>query len=397
MASYKQTTDASGATVYKVQVSNGRGRKVTRSWRPEPGWSARTTKRELEKFAANLENELADGTLKTRKEDLEEKRLAALEAAKIKTLRQYADSVYMPAKEAIFSENSRSSYRQFLDRHILPVLGDLPMADISPAMLTKLLLEFQKSGKAHSSAVKLFNILNGLFKMAFLDGSININPMLRVSRPKPRKDEHPQEECDKAYTVQQLRHILKCLESEPLKWQAYINLVADTGMRRGEACGLQWTDIDFKGGSVTIRRNLQYTPSAGVYVDTPKNRKSRSVDIGLEVIALLRRLQTEQASKCISKWVFTQDNSADPMHPQSPTRYFKKFERRYDIKDFHPHKLRHTSASLALTNGADVVSVSERLGHSDTAVTLRMYAHANEESIRRAGQIVRDALKAEGE
>lgn len=397
MASYKITTDAQGNTVYKVQVSNGRGRKVTRSWRPEPGWSTKTVKRELEKYAASLENDLVAGTLKTRQEDLEEKRLAALEAAKIKTLRQYADGVYMPAKEVTFSENSRSSYRQFLDRHILPVLGNLPLGDISPAMLTKLLLEFQKGGKAHSSAVKLYNILNGIFKMAFLDGSINENPMLRVSRPTPRKDERPQEECDKSYTVQQLRHILKSLENEPLKWQAYINLVADTGMRRGEACGLQWTDIDFKKCSVTIRRNLQYTPSAGIYVDSPKNRKSRSVDIGLEVIALLRRLQTEQASKCISKWVFTQDNSADPMHPQSPTRYFKRFGQRYGVKDFHPHKLRHTSASLALTNGADVVSVSERLGHSDTAVTLRMYAHANEESIRRAGQIVRDALKAEGE
>ena len=82
------------------------------------------------------------------------------------------------------------------------------------------------------------------------------------------------------------------------------------------------------------------------------------------------------------------------MHPQSPTRYFKKFGAKYGIEDFHPHKLRHSSASIAITNGADVVSVSERLGHSDTAVTLRMYAHANEESIRRAGQTVRDALKA---
>ena len=104
-----------------------------------------------------------------------------------------------------------------------------------------------------------------------------------------------------------------------------------------------------------------------------------------------------KGSKAISKYVFTQDNSPDIMHPQSPTRYFKKFGQRYGIKDFHPHKLRHTSASLAITNGADVVSVSERLGHSDTAVTLRMYAHANEESIRRAGQIVRDALKAQSQ
>ena len=101
----------------------------------------------------------------------------------------------------------------------------------------------------------------------------------------------------------------------------------------------------------------------------------------------------EQAAACISTWVFTQDGSAEPMHPQSPTKYFHKLGERLGIRDFHPHMLRHSSASIAITNGADVVSVSERLGHSDTAVTLRMYAHANEESIRRAGQTVRDALR----
>ena len=62
-------------------------------------------------------------------------------------------------------------------------------------------------------------------------------------------------------------------------------------------------------------------------------------------------------------------------------------------RGFSPHKLRHTSASLAITNGADVVSVAARLGHSDSSTTLRMYAHANEDSIRRVGQTVREALK----
>ena len=62
-------------------------------------------------------------------------------------------------------------------------------------------------------------------------------------------------------------------------------------------------------------------------------------------------------------------------------------------RGFSPHKLRHTSASLAITNGADVVSVAARLGHSDSSTTLRMYAHANEDSIRRVGQTVRKALK----
>ena len=121
------------------------------------------------------------------------------------------------------------------------------------------------------------------------------------------------------------------------------------------------------------------------------------VDVGPDVLELLKQLREDQAATAVSKWVFTQDGTPEPMHPQSPTRYFHKFGKRYEIADFHPHKLRHTCASLAITNGADIVSVSERLGHSDTAVTLRMYAHANEESIRRAGQIVRDALKAQGQ
>ena len=335
--------------------------------------------------------------MNTRQEDKEAARLAALEAAKLKTLRQYATGVYMPTKAATFSENSRSSYQRNLDVHILPALGDFLMVDITPAMISKLLLDFQKSGHAHASAVKLYNILNGIFQMAFLDDTVKANPMLKVKRPAARKEEQAQDESEKAYTVQQLAYILQCLENESLKWQTYINLVADTGIRRGEACALEWSDIDWAKGTITIRRNAQYTPAAGVYVTSPKNGKSRAVDVGPDVLKLLQQLRLEQAGKAISRYVFTQDNSPDIMHPQSPTRYFKKFGQRYGIEDFHPHKLRHTSASLAITNGADVVSVSERLGHSDTAVTLRMYAHANEESIRRAGQIVRDALKAQGQ
>lgn len=196
-------------------------------------------------------------------------------------------------------------------------------------------------------------------------------------------------------TLEELRYILKCLDNEPLKWQTYINLLADTGMRRGEASGLMWSDIDFKEGIITIKRNLQLSPGKGIYTTTPKNGKMRTVDVGDKVLRLLMMLRQEQSEKCISKYVFTQEGLAEPMHPTSPTHYFKVFSKKYEVEDFHPHKLRHTMASLAITNGADVVSVSARLGHSDSAVTLRMYAHANEESKRRAGDIFRNAIGAE--
>lgn len=398
MASTKLMETKDGRRFFKITVSRGRGQSpYTTRWYWPVGWSKRAAERELAKQAATFELACSRGEVLTRADIRRKEAEEQAEAAKLKTVRQYADGVYMPTKETTLSENARSSYRMFLDRHILPILGDTLLTEATPAMLTKLLVDFQRTGKSHATCVKLYNILNGLFQMAFLDDSIQINPMLKVKRPVPRKDEAAVDEAEKAYTVDELRRILRCLKEEPLKWRAYITLMADTGIRRGEACGLNWSDVDFNTLTVTVRRNLQYTPSAGVYEAAPKNGKARVVDIGADTAVLLKQLRSEQASTCMSRYVFTQDGSPEPMHPQTPTRYFRKFGKRYGVEDFHPHKLRHTSASLAITNGADVVSVSERLGHSDTAVTLRMYAHANEESIRRAGQTVRDALRAGNE
>ena len=398
MASIKLNETKDGRRFFQISVSRGYGKAPYKTrWYWPDGWSKRTAEREAAKQAAAFELACKNGEVLNRAQEREKAAQEAAEAAKLKTVRQYADGVFMPTKEATFSENARSSYRTFLDRHILPVLGDVLLVEVSPAMIQKLLVDFQRAGYAHATTVKLYNILNGIFEMAFLDDSIPMNPMLKVKRPAPRKDEQPKEESDKAYTVQELSYILSCAAQEPLQWQTYISLAADTGLRRGECCGLQWSDIDFKAGAVTVRRNLQYTAAAGVYATSPKNGKVRVVDVGPDTLALLKQLRVRQARSCFSEWCFTQEGTAEPMHPQSPTRYFKKFGERYGVKDFHPHKLRHSSASIAITSGADVVSVSERLGHSDTAVTLRMYAHANEESIRRAGQTVRDALKKAGQ
>ena len=394
MASIKLNETKDGRRFFQICVSRGYGKAPYKTrWYWPDGWSKRTAEREAAKQAAAFELACKNGEVLNRAQEREKAAQEAAEAAKLKTVRQYADGVFMPTKEATFSENARSSYRMFLDRHILPVLGEYLLTEVTPAMISKLLVDFQKAGYAHATAVKLYNILNGVFEMAFLDDSIPMNPMLKVKRPASRKGEQVQDEGEKALTAQELAHVLSCAAQEPLKWRAYINLAADTGARRGELCGLWWSDIDWSAGTVTIRRNLQYTAQAGVFETSPKNGKARTVDIGPETLSMLKQLQREQAATCISKYVFTQDGETVPMHPQSPTRYFKKFGKKYGIPNFHPHLLRHSSASVAITNGADVVSVSERLGHSDTAVTLRMYAHANEESIRRAGQTVRDALR----
>ena len=392
MASAMRKTNKSGKVFYEIFASYGRGHQLTRRWYPPEGWSQKAIDRELAKVAAEFERQFREGILTTSAEKRAKEAQRAAEEEKILTVKQYGDQVFMPALILRCSENTRSNYQGNLDNWVYPRLGGKKLTDVSAAEINALLLEMQSMGKAQASCVKVYTILQSLFKSAYRQDMIEKNPMDKVDRPKSRKDKPVSTEAE-SYTAEELGYILSCLESEPLKWQVYIRLIADTGMRRGECCGLEWKNVDFQRNEITICKNLCYTPQKGVYEDTPKNGKSRTIDVDPEVIELLRKLRQEQARSCISSFVFSQDGSPEAMNPQSPTRYFMVFGKKYGIENFHPHKLRHTFASVAITAGADIASVSEKLGHSDKAVTLRMYTHADAESIKRASDIFREAVK----
>lgn len=397
MAYSRERTKKDGARFFEIRAYSAEKKQYyTKYYYPPDGWSARAIKKQLQTETEDFQRDVDAGVILSKVERVERDKAAAAEAALLKTLRQYAESVYMPAKEQSVAENTRISYLSNLKEHIFPALGDVLISDITPAMITKLLLDFQK-GHSYGSAVKVYNILNGLFKMAYRDDTIKTNPMDKVDRPRQRKDDKAVSEADKALFADELLRVLDCVQGEPLKWQAFIYLASDTGARRGELCGLQWSDIDFNNGVVSIKRNLQYSKDKGVYTATPKGGRFRTVDIGEDTIDKLKRYQAEQAGTRISKWVFTIDGEDAPIFPTTPTRYFKKFGEKYGVPGFHPHLLRHTSATLSLTNGGDAKSIADRLGHADAAVMLRNYAHANDESIRKAGQAARDALKRKKE
>ena len=393
MAHIREMQTKSGKVFYEISVSRGRGKsKLYKRWYPTEGWSKRTIQSKLNKVARDFEKEVENGQAVSRAETKQKELEALRELAKIQTLKQYGEMVFMPFKTPKVSENTRCSFQRCLDKRIYPALGSLKMPEITSADINAFLLSIQKEGKSHSTVIKHYTILKLLFKMAYMDDSISRNPMDKVERPTPRKDELIKTEI-KSYTADEVMYILDCLDNESLKWQLYLRLLIDTGIRRGECCGLQWKNVDYKNCTITIENTLYYTPQKGVYLDTPKNGKKRTIDVDPEIMELLRKHQLSQASQMISNFVFTQDDSIEPMNPQSPTKFMKRFADKYNIEHLHPHKLRHSFASIAITNGADVASVSEKLGHSDKAVTLRMYTHADAESMKRASQIFRDALK----
>lgn len=393
MASTRKKTTKDGRSYYEIRVRISREKpELSTRWYIPSGWSAKAIERELAKQSADFERRCKAGEVLSRSEVKEKKLQAEREAAAILTLRQYGDTVFMPAKAVTCSENTRTSFQGVLDYHIYPTFGDKKITEVNSADITRLLLSIQAKGRSVSTCVKVYTILHLLFKMAYLADVIEKNPMDKVQRPKPRKDETKGTQVE-AYTAEELRHIVACLDKEPLQWQVFVRLLIDTGIRRGEACGLQWKYIDFQNSTITIAGNLCYTKDAGVYLDTPKSGKQRTIYVDPSVMDMLKKLRREQSEKALSPFVFTQEGTAEPMHPQSPTRYFQVFGKKYGVDHLHPHKLRHSFASVAILNGADIASVSEILGHADKSTTLDMYTHSDQESQKRAGSIFREALK----
>lgn len=393
MASSRKLFTKDGTPFYEIAVSRGRGKsRLSTRWYPPYGWSQRAIDKELKKQEAAFEKAVKEGKILSKEEQKELERIKAEEAAKIKTLKQYCESVYMPTITVDCAENTRSSYQGNLDKWIYPALGSFKITEITAAQIDALFVSMKTQGKSHATVIKVYNILFGIFKRAYKHDLIEKNPMDKVTRPEPRKDEIRNQEPE-SYTADEIIHIWNSLEHEPLKWRLYVRLLIDTGARRGEICALQWKDVDFKENRITISGNLCYTRAKGVYLDTPKNGKIRTVDVDPSVMALLQQHRREQLQNFLGPYVFTQEDYPDPMHPQSPTRYLKKFSEKYEVPDLHPHKLRHSFASIAITNGADIASVSEKLGHSDKSVTLRMYTHADQESIKKTSDIFRKAIK----
>ena len=217
MAHCKLMETKDGRRFYKIYASRGRGKQyVTMRWYVPDGWSKKVVDRELIKVAAEFERQVQEGEVVTRAEKKEQEQLEAAEAAKIQTLQQYSEKVFMPSLTVRCAEHTRDNFQRSLDLYILPALGAVKMPEITSAQITALLTKVQstpnKFGKMlkHGSIIKLYTILHMLFKMAYMDETIDRNPMDKVQRPKPTKAEG-KDSGIQTYTSEELKHIIECL------------------------------------------------------------------------------------------------------------------------------------------------------------------------------------------
>lgn len=196
----------------------------------------------------------------------------------------------------------------------------------------------------------------------------------------------------------QAREMVSLLLSEPdIRSRTALMLLLYSGLRRGELCGLEWGDIDFKNNLVNVRRASQYQRHVGVVEVPTKNQSSeRVVHIPKFMAELLREYRVwwaEYKLKLGDYWkgetdrLFIQEDGK-PINPDTINYWLSKFTEKNGLEHLNPHALRHTFATLQIAAGVDLRTLQARTGHAQASTLINIYSHA----IRSAAEAATDAL-----
>lgn len=271
-------------------------------------------------------------------------------------------------------------------------------ADILAAVLgykTETLFKLTKDSSPLSSKTILehHRLISTVMTQAEKEMLVQYNPAHRATPPKIERAEVD------SFQPDEMARIMECLELEPIKWRTITHLLIVTGCRRGEIMGLHWDAIDWDAKQLRIDRALLYTPTNGIYEGSTKTGETRFIKIPTESVQLLRLyrayydgLKLKNGDRWIeTDYVFTRDDGG-VMNPDNVTQWLANFSKKYDLPPIHPHKFRHTMASLLICNGTDTLTVSKRLGHSKVSTTTDIYSHAIKQADERAAESIADVI-----
>lgn len=381
MANVTPRKDKNGKIIsYQIRVFRGRDTSGSRlkdymmTWKPDPDMTKRQIEKELARQTTLFEENCKLGNVSAEKP----------------TFQKYAAYVLDLKERNGLKVTTAERYRDMLKR-INAEIGPLKLQDIRPDHLNRLYAKLAEpgenkrtgSGLSQKTIIEHHRVISSILSQAVKEQLVPTNIAQRATPPK-----NPKKEMD-AFEIEEVQAILKALESEPLKWQVMTHLLIATGARRGEIMGLRWENVDWDNNRLYLCENRVYTPKSGAFSTTLKTGENRYVSISPTVLDLLKRWQTEQAEfyKFLditpSDYVLTAEDG-QPMHPDSPTDWLSKFAKRHNLPPIHPHKFRHTQASLLISEGVDILTVSKRLGHAKVSTTLDIYSHVLAKSDEKA-------------
>lgn len=247
---------------------------------------------------------------------------------------------------------------------------------------------------------KHYTLLHLLFKKATQWQFIFQNPAENVDPPKYKYSN------DKVIlNYEELGRFLIALNDEDIKHKLWALLCLNLGLRRGEAIGLQWKDVDLERKFVHIKKTIQYIPRQGLKVKPPKTESSnRILALSNSLIELLRsykNIKIQHQQRLMNKWqgakniednfIFTTFYGAIS-HPDSMNIWLRKFVKKNNLPPISPHSLRHMTATYLINAGVDLVTVAGVMGHVNSTTTQIVYAHVLQKSQNKTAQIMDNIL-----
>lgn len=391
MASITQNKKDGKVISYKFKACVGRdefGKQIWRctTWKAPDGMIPSRAEKAAQKAAAEWEQKAKE---EYKKDVQNPERIREREIERTRTEFSYfVREIWYPI--CICNGEHKPTTTEFY-RHISNVVADYfsgkALQSISSTDIDKYLIFLHtkyrtKQGKplADKTIRHHYCALGFIFSFALNKEYITKNPMDKVDCPKTQKKKVD------AFTEEQARAFFGYLDECPMDFRCMLNLLITTGMRRGELMGLQWGDIDFDDCVISVNRNVTYTPDSGIVVSTPKTECSvRQIPVMPSVAAVLMEYRNGAGNWKKNDFLFPKDgNPALARDPNSITRRVKRFMKLHDLPDMSPHDLRHSCATLLLSNGADIKSVQEILGHSNASTTLNFYVKSDMKQMKAA-------------
>ena len=282
-------------------------------------------------------------------------------------------------------------YKSCLNAHILPRFKDYKLSDITVYELEKFYNDLRKTKSLNPDSNGNHNLLSEavvrhqhsllcvMLNTAVKWDFINFNPCLKLTKPPTvtRKEM-------KFYDEEELKKLFQHLEYENLTFKTAIYLLTLGGMRRGECLGLFWEHIDFEKKTITIKNNLLNIREKGVYLDTPKTKKSKRTislpDICFDLLKKLKAKQELEKEMFSNDWMDTEfvfkDEYGNYYNLSRLSRQWVLFQKKHNLKHIRLHDLRHTCATYLLSHNVPIATVSKKLGHSNIYTTLDVYTHS---------------------
>lgn len=286
-------------------------------------------------------------------------------------------------------ESTLDGYKTYVEKYIKPALGNKQIAFITTADVQKFYNNLRKNGRiqnrniygnglSDASVLRVHCMLHEAMDMAVKEHLISKNPTNGTTVPKIVKKEM------QVLTDEQLATFMKLMDAEE-HWRDFFYTELTTGLRRGEICGLKWTDFDEVEGKLNINRSIDLRNGEIMVGETKTGKGKRSFYLPISTANVLR----ERKKNSKSEWIFTDLlNPELPIAPPAAYRKMKQLLKKAGLPNIRFHDLRHTFATHALTSGVDAKTLSGILGHTNASFTLDTYTHVTTDMQQRASNIV---------